>query len=361
MRTPRPAVVPLLAALLAALPFAPARGQDALAGLIEEQQEAVADDAVLLEGIAAQVGSEIVLVSEVRELAAPAVARAKQAGASERDLRMIEAQALERLIEKALLRIVVKRAELQATDEEIDGTIAEIASDNGITPEQLKASVEAQGLPYAAYRERIRGEIEHSKVIQGVIGSRIEIDPKEVEEAYRGEYAGRPTSGEEFRARSFVIAPPSPKEKAEACERVRAARARVAAGEDLLEVASGAATMDPELGWVHESQLAPWLEAAVRPGERGAVRLRVRAAARAPQGPARGPRGRAARHHQSPLPAAARGRVHEVHRRDPRAHLHRAQGHRREHRGVRAGGCRAAGQLSARRRPPSCARSNELA
>jgi peptidyl-prolyl cis-trans isomerase SurA len=265
MRTPRPAVVPLLAALLAALPIAPAQGQDALAGLIEEQQEAVADDAVLLEGIAAQVGSEIVLVSEVRELAAPAVARAKQAGASERDLRMIEAQALERLIEKALLRIVVKRAELQATDEEIDGTIAEIASDNGITPEQLKASVEAQGLPYAAYRERIRGEIEHSKVIQGVIGSRIEIDPKEVEEAYRGEYAGRPTSGEEFRARSFVIAPPSPKEKAEACERVRAARARVAAGEDLLEVASGAATMDPELGWVHESQLAPWLEAAVRP------------------------------------------------------------------------------------------------
>lgn len=244
---------------------APASAQDALAGLIEERQAPVADDSILLEGIAAQVGSEIVLVSEVRELAAPTIARAKQAGASERDLRMIEAQALERLIEKALLRVVVKRAELQASDEEIDGTIAEIASDNGITPAQLRASVEAQGLPYAAYRERIKGEIEHSKVVQGVIGSRIEIDAKEVEEIYRREFASRPQGGDEFHVRSFVVSPQAPSQKGEACARVREAHARVAAGEDLLDVASGVATMDPELGWVHESQLAPWIEAAVRP------------------------------------------------------------------------------------------------
>jgi peptidyl-prolyl cis-trans isomerase SurA len=244
---------------------APAAAQDALAGLIEDKQGPVADSSVLIDGIAAQVGSDIVLVSEVRELAGPTIARAKAAGASEADLRMIEAQALERLIEKALLRIVVKRAELQATDEEIDGTIAEIAADNGITPEQLRASVESQGLPYAAYRERIKGEIEHSKVVQGVIGSRIEIDPKEVQEVYEREFASRPQGGEEFHVRSFVVSPAKPAEKDAACARVREARERVAAGEDLLEVADGTATMDPELGWVHERQLAPWLEAAVRP------------------------------------------------------------------------------------------------
>ena len=163
----------------------PAAAQDALAGLIQEERAPALDESLLVEGIAAQVGSDIVLVSEVRELAAPTVAHAKAAGASERDLRMIEAQALERLIEKALLKIVVRRAELQATDEELDGTIAEIASDNGITTEQLRASVEAQGLPYAAYRERIKGEIEHSKVVNGVIGSRVEISPDEYGEFLR--------------------------------------------------------------------------------------------------------------------------------------------------------------------------------
>jgi peptidyl-prolyl cis-trans isomerase SurA len=233
--------------------------------LIEESQAPVAEGAALLEGIAAQVGSDIVLVSEVRELAAPMVARAKAAGATERDLRMIEAQALERLIEKALLRIVVKRAELQASDEEVDGTIAEIASDNGITPEQLRASVEAQGLAYAAYRERIKGEIEHSKVVNGVIGARIEIDPKEVQEIYQRDFAARPQSGVEFHVRTFVVAPQAAPSREEACSRVRAARERVAAGEDLLEVANGIATMDPELGWVHQNQLAPWIATAVQP------------------------------------------------------------------------------------------------
>jgi len=263
MRTARLLLGSWLAAALALAP--PAEAQDALAGLIEESQEPVADESILLEGIAAQVGSEIVLVSEVRELASPTIARAKAAGATDRDLRMIEAQALERLIEKALLRLIVKRAELQASDEEVDGTIAEIASDNGITPEQLRASVEAQGLPYSAYRARIQGEIEHSKVVNGVIGSRVEIKPEEVQEIYQREFASRPQSGEEFHVRSFVVAPPTPQEQVIACARVRSARGRVAAGEDLLDVANGIATMDPELGWVHEKQLAPWLEAAVRP------------------------------------------------------------------------------------------------
>ncbi len=258
--------LPRLACLAVSLALAaPALAQDALAGLIEEKQAPVADDALLLEGIAAQVGSEIVLVSEVRDLAAPMNARAKAAGATDKDLRMIEAQALERLIEKALLRLVVKRAELQASDEEIDGTIAEIASDNGITPDQLRASVEAQGLPYSAYRDRIKGEIEHSKVVNGVIGSRIEIKPEEVQEIYQREFASRPQGGDEFHVRSFVVTPPTPGEKDSSCARVREARGRVAAGEELLDVANGLATMDPELGWVHETQLAPWLEAAVRP------------------------------------------------------------------------------------------------
>jgi peptidyl-prolyl cis-trans isomerase SurA len=263
MRTPRLLLCSSLASAFALAP--PAVAQDALAGLIEESQAPAADESTLLEGIAAQVGSDIVLVSEVREMAAPLIVRAKEAGATDRDLRMIEAQALERLIEKALLRLVVKRAELQASDEEVDGTIAEIASDNGITPEQLRASVEAQGLPYSAYRERIKGEIEHSKVVNGVIGSRIDIKPEEVQEIYQREFASRPQTGVEFHVRSFVVSPPTPQETDAACARVRDARARVAAGEDLLEVASGLATMDPELGWVHESQLAPWLEAGVRP------------------------------------------------------------------------------------------------
>lgn len=260
-----PHFLPLFLATLLA-PLAPASAQDALAGLIEAQLAPEPDSALLLDGIAAQVGSDIVLVSEVRELAAPTLERAKQAGASERDFRMIEAQALERLIERALIKQVVKRAELQATDEEIDGTIGDIAQENGITPEQLRASVESQGLPYALYREKIKGEIEHSKVVNGIVGSQVEIKEAEVKEIYEREFANRPQSGEEFHALHILVAAdPSSGGMDGACSRASEARVRVAAGEELLEVADGVASAPPDLGWKHESELAPWLEAAMRP------------------------------------------------------------------------------------------------
>ncbi len=263
MRVPRSLFSCLAAGCLALA--APAAAQDALAGLIEESRAPVAESAELLEGIAAQVGSDIVLVSQVRELAGPTLVRAREAGASERDLRMVEAEALERLIERALIKQVVKRAELQATDEEIDGTITDIASENGITTQQLRASVEAQGLPYNLYRERIKGEIEHSKVVNGIVGSRVEITDEEVRALYDQEMAKRPRGGEEFHVRHIVVAPkPDAGGAPAACEMARAARARVVAGEDILAVASGVADAPAELGWVHESELAPWLELAVR-------------------------------------------------------------------------------------------------
>jgi peptidyl-prolyl cis-trans isomerase SurA len=201
----------------------------------------------------------------------PADARAKAAGATGKDLQMIQSEALERLIERALIRQVVKRAELTATDEEIDGTIADIASENGLTPQQLRESVEAQGLPYSLYRDKIKGEIEHSKVVNGLVGSRVQVSDEEVKEIYDQEMAKRPTSGEEFRIRHILVAPGGGVTLDQACESVKGARARVSAGEDLMEVANGLATAQPDLGWVHERDLAPWLDSAVRPLQAGGL------------------------------------------------------------------------------------------
>jgi hypothetical protein len=50
---------------------------------------------VLLDGIAAQVGNEIVLLSEVMVAAGPTEQRARAAGASERDIVAIRTQALD--------------------------------------------------------------------------------------------------------------------------------------------------------------------------------------------------------------------------------------------------------------------------
>lgn len=232
----------------------------------------------VLDGIAAQVGSEIVLVSDVDQVAAPAI-RGMQAegGASEREVAMLKAEILERMIERALIRQVVRRAELEATEFEVDEAIGAIAAENDLSLEELQESVEAQGLPYESYRRRIKEEIEHTKVMNGMVGSQVRIDEKEIRDLYDKEYANQPVGGNELRLRHILVSadPEKPGSMDVACAQVRAAAERVRAGEPFPEVAADVSEVNPqqggELGWVHRRFLAAWMGPVVDAMEPGDV------------------------------------------------------------------------------------------
>lgn len=263
LRPLRPVVARLACALVAgavALPAASARADE------------------LLDGIAAQVGSEIVLVSEVNQVAAPALRGMEaEGGVSEREEAMLKAQILERMIERALIRQVVRRAELEASEFEIDEAIDSIAAENDLTLEQLRESVEAQGLPYEVYRERIKKEIEHTKVMNGMVGSQVRIDEKEIRAVYDEEYSNQPSGGDELRLRHILVSanPEEPAEVEAACDQVRAARARVRGGEPFPQVAADVSEVNPqrggELGWVHRRFLAEWMVPVVDEMEDGEI------------------------------------------------------------------------------------------
>jgi peptidyl-prolyl cis-trans isomerase SurA len=165
---------------------------------------------------------------------------------------------------------VVKRAEIGASDAEVDEAIAGIARENRITPEKLQQSVEAQGMPYAVYRERIRGEIEHAKVLNDVVAAQVRVSDEEVRALYDEQLAKQPQGGEEFDLRLIVVTPKGeePSAKATACARVADARARVVAGESFEAVAREVSEANPEAGgaqgWVHESELARWMRPTVQ-------------------------------------------------------------------------------------------------
>ena len=256
MRTPSLSLaVPLLLPLLLAPPLAAAE---------------------LVDGIAAQVGSEIVLVSEVLEVAAPAEAQIRADGGNDSDVSRLQQEILERLIERALIRQVVKRAELDASDAEVDEAIADIARENQLTPEELRASVEAQGLPFASYRERIRSEIEQRKVVSAMVASKVHVDDDEVRRVYDQEFADQPSGGEEFYLRQLLVTPKGegPAALRAACHEVEVARARIEAGESFKAVASQVSEVNPQLGgaigWLHQRELAEWMRKAVadlQPGD----------------------------------------------------------------------------------------------
>jgi len=232
---------------------------------------------VLLDGIAAQVGTEIVLISEVQELAAPIEQRMRAQGAGETDIQSMYRDALERLIESKLIEGVVKRLELEATDQEIDNAIFGIAQDNGLTIEQLQASVRSHGLTVEEYREKIRGEIERSKVLNAMVRSRVRVEPSEIEALYKKRYGDQRQAGEEVQLRLILVGagPSAMRDIETACRIASDAREKIVAGEIAFgDMAQRVTDMNPEqggeLGWLHVDEIAGWMKqplATMQPGD----------------------------------------------------------------------------------------------
>lgn len=232
-------------------------------------------DEQLVDGIAAQVGPDVVLISEVNELTGTVETRARAAGATDDDINRMRAEILDRLIERRLLEQMVKRAELQATDAEVDNTIKVIAKENGLTIDQLHQSVEAGGLSFDAYREKIRSEIQRTKVLNVMVRSRVKVDEREVRKAYDTVYAKQPDGGEEVHLRHLLVTfgGESRRDEATACGQVRDALSHIRAGEPFEQVAHHVSELNPEhggdVGWVPVSTLAGWMSGVVQKLEPG--------------------------------------------------------------------------------------------
>lgn len=233
-------------------------------------------DELLIDGIAAQVGADIVLVSEVMELAAPQERAMRAQRAPERQIVQARADALETMIEWRLIEQMVEHTELFATDAEIDATIEAIASENKLTLAQLKQNVVTQGMVWDAYRVEIKRELERRKILNAVIATKVQIEDDEVEAMYVAHFEDQPDSGTAVHLRQLLAVGGEAGSGAsveEACELVRKARISIASGRDFAEFAMRYSAVAPEtggdLGWTHSDDLAPYLREMVEPLQPG--------------------------------------------------------------------------------------------
>jgi peptidyl-prolyl cis-trans isomerase SurA len=235
-------------------------------------------DEMLVDGIAAQVGEDVVLFSEVIGMVAEREKQLRAAGFGDEQIAMLRAQGLERMIEDKLIRSEVKRIEAYASDEEVDGAIAMLARDNGITPEELEKSVRARNMDFEDYREQIKEKIEYKRVIEVALLPRIEIEEAAVRRLYDQRFKDQPEGGNQVHLRQLLVPVGPDKDADAACAEVSAAAERIATGETFEAVASEVSVTAPEqggdIGWLHESSLAAWmaeLVAELEPGEISAV------------------------------------------------------------------------------------------
>ena len=169
------------------------------------------------------------LVSEVMRASQPLVNQMQAGGAPEAEIAKVRAAALEELIESHLLARVVKQSELVASDADIDKAIEGIAKENGLTVEQLKASVTSHDITYKEYREQIRRELERRKVIQTMIASKVDLEEDDLKRLYSEQYAKQPAGGETVHVRQILVVagPETGRTLPEACKLATEAEARI--------------------------------------------------------------------------------------------------------------------------------------
>jgi peptidyl-prolyl cis-trans isomerase SurA len=230
---------------------------------------------LLLDAIAAQVGNRIVLVSEVMRLVAPQEAAMRAAGAPEGEIAKLRARGLENLIEARLIEELVRKADLYASDEEIDQTIASIAEENGLSLEQLQANVVFHGMSFEEYRAQIKRDLERRNVVNAVVGSKVKVDENDTRRLYEQRFADQPQGGVAVHVRQLLVTyGEKPKrDQARACALAEAGLQRIRAGEDFAQVAREMSEVAPkdggDIGWLHLDSVASWMSDALAPLEPG--------------------------------------------------------------------------------------------
>lgn len=165
--------------------------------------------AEIVDGVAAIVGDEVVLLSEVREAWHAYVGRVRARGdsLSEEDMLALRSSALQTLIDEKLVLQVAKKQNLSASEEEIDESIAGIATDETMTVDAIYAAAASQGLDRKAYREQLGRQITRMKIVQGAVQGKVRVTDEDVKKLYDERY-GHAKPGVRIRVLHILIPVP---------------------------------------------------------------------------------------------------------------------------------------------------------
>ncbi len=140
--------------------------------------------AASVDRIAAVVNDEVITLSEVYDLGREFIdARAQSGDVNER--RVAELEVLDTLIRRRLVEQTAVELQIDATDEDVDRAVSDIARRNGVEQKALRSEIERSGVSWQGYREEIKEVIREQKFTQMLIRPRIVENEDELRDAYR--------------------------------------------------------------------------------------------------------------------------------------------------------------------------------
>ena len=145
----------------------------------------------VVEKVAAVVGPNIILASEVEEKAGPMMADVSRITDAEKRAARASAlrrEVLDHLIDDELIAEQAVELRLSITPEQVDASIAEIKRQNNIDDEQLKQALRGQGMTMAGYRSDLKKQLLRFRVLNIAVGSKINVSDEDVRAYYERHY-----------------------------------------------------------------------------------------------------------------------------------------------------------------------------
>ncbi len=217
-------------------------------------------DAQPIDGIAAVVEDGVILKSELdramRNILAQYANRQDQL--PPRDV--LEKQVLERLI---LVRLQVARAEnngIRVSEDELDQAVGGVASQNGISVDQLRQQLASEGIGFADFRATLRDEMITQRLRQSFAQGRINVSEAEVTSAM----AAQASTGSQFHLAHILVALPdgaTPEQIAVGQKKIEGVKALIDKGEMDFAAAAVRYSDSPnaleggDLGWRSQDEI----------------------------------------------------------------------------------------------------------
>lgn len=235
---------------------------------------------VEVDRIVAVVNSEVITALQLQARIAQAKRQLQRQGVELPPDEVLERQLLERLIVERAQVQLAQESGMRVDDATLARAIERIADNNKLSPDQLRAALEQDGVSWDRFRDEIRTEILLTRLREREVDSRIVVTEAEIDNFI----ANNPDafSGQEFEVAHILLRTPegaSPEQIEAVARRAEQVMARLRSGEDFARVAAEVSDAPDglsggSLGWRPLDRLPALFADAVRrmqPGETSPV------------------------------------------------------------------------------------------
>lgn len=234
-------------------------------------QKPPASRIVLLDRIIAVVNDQVITRRDLDERVTTVLTQLRQQGTPLPPRDVLEKQVLERMIFNQVQLQFAKETGLRVDDATLDKTLSRIAEDSKLTPAQLRAALEKDGISFTKFRDDIRDEITITRLREREVDNKITIADSEVDNFLSTRQIQEGKSDEYNLSHILVSVPEqaSPERLQERRLRAEQAQTQIKGGADFRQVAASFsdapdAVQGGALGWRDSARLPTIFAEAVK-------------------------------------------------------------------------------------------------